>query len=383
MSDLVLGDSLEVLIDNRGKNPPFVESGVPAISGMHVRPGWLILEEARFVSEETYAQWMPVKVRRHDVVMTSEAPLGRVALIQSDEPLVLAQRVYGLRGKAGVLDSRFLYYALQTETVQAALLSRATGTTVQGIRQSELMKVKIPAPSFRRQQAIAAILGAIDDKIAINDRTALASHGLAQAHTTLALEGASITSLSEVAEITMGSSPPGETYNKISLGMPFYQGSRDFGMRFPAPRTWCTKPVRVASAGAVLVSVRAPVGSLNVAAEECCIGRGLAALVSKTKTSSSLFHVLSRATAVWTPFESEGTVFGSINKKQLEVLRIPMLNENSIQRLEELLDPLDRLVMMMKKQNALLVELRDAILPKLMSGEIKVRDAEKVVEDAL
>jgi type I restriction enzyme, S subunit len=181
MPEIVLGECLDLLIDNRGKNPQFTSSGIPVISAMLVQAGRLRLDGARYVSTETYQQWMPTPTRKNDVLLTSEAPLGRVALIPDDRPLVLAQRIFGLRGKAGIIDSRFLFYAFQTEAAQNELRGRATGTTVTGIRQSELVKVKMRVPSYRGQQAIAAILGALDDKIAVNDRIVTLSVDLADA----------------------------------------------------------------------------------------------------------------------------------------------------------------------------------------------------------
>lgn len=177
-NDLVLGDSLELLIDNRGKNPPYAHTGVPVVSGMSVRSGVLDLSDSKFASTETWQQWMPRRAKGDDVIMTSEAPLGRVAILRNDDPVLIAQRVFGLRGRAGVLDSRFLYYALQTAPVQAELASRATGSTVLGIRQPELRKVRIPAPRFSEQQAIANVLRSLDDKIEANKRVIIAAESL-------------------------------------------------------------------------------------------------------------------------------------------------------------------------------------------------------------
>src|SRR6266700_6126401 len=103
MSEIVLGDALEVIIDHRGKTPKklggdFVRMGVPVASALLVRNGCLNLEDARYVSPEMHKRWMPIPTRRHDVILTSEAPLGRVALVDSDQPLVLGQRLFGLRG---------------------------------------------------------------------------------------------------------------------------------------------------------------------------------------------------------------------------------------------------------------------------------------------
>lgn len=99
--------------------------------------------------------------------------------------------------------------------------------------------------------------------------------------------------LESVAEIVAGQSPPSSTYNTDGKGLPFYQGKADFGMRFPKTRQWCSEPVKVAEAGDVLISVRAPVGPTNLAEEKCCIGRGLSAIrPSRQLDTSYLLHCL-------------------------------------------------------------------------------------------
>ncbi|GGY70233.1 type I restriction-modification system subunit S [Streptomyces olivaceoviridis] len=180
MSDLVLGESLELLVDNRGKNPPFVPSGIPVLSAKSIKNGRISFREVRYISEDTYTRWMPKPLQRFDVILTSEAPLGECALVTGDEPLAIAQRLYALRGKPGVLDSRYLYYAMQWEAVQTDLHNRASGTTVSGIRQPELLKVRIPDPGYTQQKAIAAVLGALDDKITVNERISVTYERLLQ-----------------------------------------------------------------------------------------------------------------------------------------------------------------------------------------------------------
>lgn len=386
MSDLILGDALEAIIDHRGKTPAklggdFSDSGIPVISAALVRDGRLTLGDARYISREMYSSWMRVPTQRHDVILTSEAPLGRVALVADNSPLVLGQRVFGLRGKSGILDSRFLYYVLQTSAVQTQLQGRSSGTTVSGIRQSELVQVVISAPSFTDQQAIASVLGALDDKIASDVQRSFSCHDLALAHATLAFSGAESQPLGAVADIVMGSSPPGSTYNSDGVGIPFYQGSRDFGFRFPLARTWCSQPIRMAREDEILVSVRAPVGRLNMAFEECCIGRGLARISSRSGRPSTLFYALNLISDQWQMYESHGTVFSSIDKTRLANIIIPVPGRAIADSLEVKLALLDAQVRNASRESSTLVELRAALLPKLMSGEIRVRDAEKIVED--
>ncbi|MBM7819178.1 type I restriction enzyme S subunit [Cellulosimicrobium cellulans] len=376
-----LEEALEVLIDHRGKTPrklgsDFVSEGVPVASAILVRDGVLDLSEARFVDEETYSRWMPVPVKRGDVLLTSEAPLGRVARVRDDAPLVLGQRLFGLRGKNGVLDDGFLYYALQTDRLQSELSGRATGTTVVGIRQSALRDVRISLPEFSTQRAIGDVLGALDDKIAANTRLVTTAGHLAAATVRRALDTSASSRLDELAVIKMGSSPTGETLNESGDGLVFYQGVRDFGTRFPSRRVWTTAPTRTADEGDVLVSVRAPVGEVNLANEHLCIGRGLAAVRSRSAHQSTLFHLLKHVPEAWAPYEAEGTVFGSINRAQLHSLELPRLADGiDPEALESEVRALESRIASALRESSTLTALRDTLLPQLMSGKLRVREA--------
>jgi type I restriction enzyme S subunit len=154
----------------------------------------------------------------------------------------------------------FYYYWFRTLAGQRALLANASTVGVPGIASplATIRSISVPIPDLSVQQAIVDTLGALDDKIAVNERIVLACHQLAQAYVASAVDSAARVALSELADITMGSSPPGDTYNEGRVGLPFYQGTRDFGFRFPSRRVWCTDPVRTSQSGATLVSVRAP-----------------------------------------------------------------------------------------------------------------------------
>ena len=122
--------------------------------------------------------------------------------------------------------------------------------------------------------------------------------------------------LSSVAEIIMGQSPPSDTYNDQGEGLPFYQGKTDFGLKYPAPRLYCTAPQKTAEAGDILISVRAPVGPTNIAPEKSCIGRGLAAIRAKGIDAEFLFFNL-RYVEPYIASLGTGSTFTAINKHHL------------------------------------------------------------------
>ena len=125
--------------------------------------------------------------------------------------------------------------------------------------------------------------------------------------------------------------------------------------------------------GDVLLSVRAPVGDVNIANERCCIGRGLAAIGSESCPSYILYLVKSLK-SVFEQYNGEGTVFGSINKKTLEGLRIIVPESKYIERFEKVANPLDGQIRCKEEESRRLASLRDTLLPKLMSGELKLNE---------
>lgn len=158
---------MEAIIDYRGKSPEKTNWGIPLITAKIVKNG-RIFPPDEFIRPEDYEGWMRRGIpKKGDIIITTEAPLGEVAQLDNHK-VALAQRLITLRGKSGLLDNNYLKFAMQSNFVQEQLKSRATGTTVHGIRQSELIKVEIPLPPLHTQHAIANILGSLDDKIEIN-----------------------------------------------------------------------------------------------------------------------------------------------------------------------------------------------------------------------
>ena len=165
----MLEDCMEAIIDYRGKTPKKTTFGIPLITAKIIKKG-TILPVEEYISPDDYNEWMRRGLpKQGDVVLTTEAPLGEVAQLQNSK-VALAQRVVTLRGKNGFLDNTFLKYLLLDNSVQNLLKSKSTGTTVTGIKQRELRKIKLSFPPFSEQQAIAHILGTLDDKIELNRR---------------------------------------------------------------------------------------------------------------------------------------------------------------------------------------------------------------------
>ena len=162
-------DALESLIDYRGKTPKKSETGIMTLSAKSVKNNHIDYSQCYFISEEEYKRFMVRGIpKKGDILLTTEAPLGCVARLDRDD-VAIAQRLLTLRGKKEVLDNDYLLYYLQSPTGQASLKARESGTTVTGIKQSEFKKIELMIPDYEAQRCISSILRTIDKKIELNN----------------------------------------------------------------------------------------------------------------------------------------------------------------------------------------------------------------------
>lgn len=182
-----LGNLIDIVIDYRGKTPKklkgeWSEMGIPALSAKNIKNGKIVNEKTiRFVNEDLYSKWMKKEVKKGDILMTSEAPLGETYLLKTDDKLLLSQRLFAIRVNQKKINPKYLFYYFNTDVGKRELLSRATGTTVGGIRQTALLKVVVNYPEDLNLQAkIASILSAYDDLIENNEKRIKALEEMAQ-----------------------------------------------------------------------------------------------------------------------------------------------------------------------------------------------------------
>jgi len=178
--------------------------------------------------------------------------------------------------------------------------------------------------------------------------------------------------LIDIANITMGQSPDGTSYNEIGEGVLFYQGSTDFGMRFPSVRQYTTAPSRFAKKGDILMSVRAPVGAVNIANNDCCIGRGLSALNSKIGSTTHLYYILNDLRIAFDQRNAAGTTFGSITKEDLYNLPIVIPAKEVISAFDKICSPMFDRQMLLGEEIDTLIKQRDELLPLLLNGQVLV-----------
>ena len=254
-------------------------------------------------------------------------------------------------------DKRFLFYRLRASDYRHHILATASGSTVRHTSPGRIREFETTLPAITEQCAIAGVLGALDEKIEQNRRTARALERLARAifrawfvdfepvkakaagaasfpsmpqpvfdalptrfvdsEIGPVPEGWEVKTFSESILLTMGQSPPSEFYNESGEGLPFHQGVTDYGFRFPTHRVYCTTEGRIAEPEDVLLSVRAPVGRINVADRRLVLGRGLAGLRHRSDRQSFLrqqiCHVFAEEDAI-----GDGTIYKAVTKRFLE-----------------------------------------------------------------
>ena len=250
---------------------------------------------------------------------------------------------------------------------------------VGGVRGSltweDFCNMKLPIPFITRQREIVSEYETLTNRIRLNNQMIQHLEATAQALYRKTFvdnidkeklpEGWRMGTLSELAIITMGQSPDGETYNTNGDGNIFYQGRTDFGRRFPKARVYTTSPTRFAKEGDVLLSVRAPVGDINIAPHNCCIGRGLASLRCKINAQGYLYYQLQDLTDVFNVSDDEGTIFGSINKDDLYNIEIVIPKKEDISLFESQVSIIDSEIKLRDSEINKLTELQSLLLVEM------------------
>ncbi len=322
--------------------------------------------------------------KKNDILYSEIRPANkRFAFIDFEDTdnYIASTKLMVLRHNDNVLPE-FLFALLKSNYIISELQHLAetrSGTFPQITFSSELAPMKVKLPDKQTQQKIVSVLSSIEYKIDVNEKINNNLEQQAQAiYKQMFIDNASSDwtegTLSEIADITMGQSPSGSSYNEDTNGIIFFQGRSEFGFRFPTVRLYTTEPKRMACANDTLMSVRAPVGDLNVAHTDCCIGRGLAAIHSKDNHQAFVLYTMFSLKKQLDVFNGEGTVFGSINRNSLNEMPLLIPSSEKLDEFEVLVAPMDAAIRNNYDEICRLEKLRDSLLPKLMSGELDVSE---------
>lgn len=313
----------------------------------------------------------------HPEVMTQV--VGDASLYKLNGKALLNQRVAKVVAKEG-LEKNYLYYFLKDDSTHNALASNSAGSANQAnISKTDVESLPILLPPLKEQILIANSLRCLDDKIDLLHRQNKTLEQLAETlfRQWFLEEGEDSWedgTIEDEFNFIMGQSPQGSSLNEGQNGMIFYQGRSDFGFRFPEVRVYTTEPNRIAKKFDTLVSVRAPVGDMNMAIQECCLGRGVAAFRYKHNNSfySYTYYKMRSLMNQIKQFEDNGSVFGSIGKEDFRKLKNVIPSKDLIYKFQNEIKANDDKIYSNTTQIKTLTQTRDALLPKLMSGEVRI-----------
>lgn len=322
--------------------------------------------------------------RKNDILFSEIRPANkRFAFINFEDTsnYIASTKLMVLRHNENILPE-YLFAILKSNYILEELQHLAetrSGTFPQITFTSELSPMKVNLPDKKTQKQIVSILSSIEHKIDANENINNNLLEQAQAiYQQMFIDNARSDwtegTLSDIADITMGQSPSSRSYNEDGNGTIFFQGRAEFGFRFPSIRLYTTEPKRMAQSNDTLMSVRAPVGDLNVAHTDCCIGRGLAAIHSKYNHQSFVLYTMFSLKKQLDVFNGEGTVFGSINRNSLNGMPILIPSDDILEEFERIVAPMDLTIRNNYDEICRLQDIRDTLLPRLISGEIDVSD---------
>lgn len=386
-----LQECVSLLGDGLHGTPIFSEIGdYYFINGNNLQNNKIVIKSDTKKATKSEFEKYKKTLNSRTLLISINGTLGNIA-VYNNEKIILGKSVCYLNILDSI-DKSFIQYVLTTKRFQKYLHCFSTGTTIKNASLRQIREYEINLPPISEQKAIAAVLSALDDKIELNNRINKNLEAQAQAifkswfvdfepfrdgefvdsELGPIPKGWRVGTLGEISEITMGQSPRGDSYNETGNGVVFFQGRGEFGDRFPTRRLFTSEPKRMAKANDILLSVRAPVGDYNIALEDCCIGRGLASIRPFTETYSFCVCMMSNLRPVFDQYNGEGTVFGSINKNNLHQIRIVIPPIFILKSFEEVVEKHNYAILNNFKQNQALAAIRDTLLPKLMSGEIRV-----------
>lgn len=340
--------------------------------------GTLNMADLKSVDDEKAAQYL---LKPNDIVFArTGASTGRNYFYDgTDGEFVYAGFLIKFSINPQKVNPKYVKYYCMSDAYKGWIHSFNTGSTRGNINAQTLGGMPIPIPSRQQQDGIVEVLSSLDKKIRNNTEINENLQEQAQAiyhHMIIENADAAWTPgvLSDIAGITMGQSPKGESYNEDGIGTVFFQGRAEFGFRFPTRRLYTTDPKRMAQANDALMSVRAPVGDMNVAYEDCCIGRGLGTIRSKDGHQSFVLYTMFALREQLNVFNGEGTVFGSINRDALNSMPVDIPPKEIMDQFEDIVAPMDAAIRNNYDEICRLQAMRDSLLPRLMSGELDISD---------
>lgn len=395
----ILENLLDKLIDYRGKTPKKTLSGVPLVTAKIVKNG-TINGYTEYIAEEDYDKWMVRGFPKvGDVILTTEAPLGEVALLK-EEKVALAQRIVCLRGKDNVLDNTYLKYYLQSGKGQKSLSARESGTTVTGIKQAELRIVDIEYPAYDDQRRIASILSSLDRKIELNNKINADLEEMAQAifknwfvdfepfkdgkfvdsELGMIPEGWKVGCLGDMGAVVCGKTPSKSNSNYYGGDIPFIKIPDMHGNIFVensedrlTEEGSLSQIKKLIPPYSLMVSCIATVGLVSINTKPSHTNQQINTVIPHNK--SALFYLyqhIKNNEEFLKNMGRGGTTTLNVNTKSFSNIRLLIPSEIALEQFHGIVEGLFKKIEQNLHESRTLSLLRDTLLPRLMSGELEV-----------
>jgi len=378
----------ESVRDGTHDTPKQTNSGYRLVTSKHIKNGQINSDEGYFISEKDFKKINERSlVDQWDVLMSMIGTIGEAAIVK-DQPKYAIKNV-ALFKCGDELKAKWLYYFLCSPEGKGQLFSNQKGASQQFVSLTQLRNLQIPIRDQSTMKKITDILSAYDYLIENNQKQIRLLEEAAMRlykewfvnlrfpgyENTKIIDGVpegwSRKKLIDIADITMGQSPKSEYYNDKQQGLPFHQGVTNYGYRFVIDDTYSTSYTRIAEAGSILFSVRAPVGRMNITKNKIVIGRGLAAINHREGLQSFLFYMLKNR-FYKDDLIGNGAIYASITKAVLHSQEFLIPCDNLANEFNSVAKSIDQQITNVDRQIILLQQARDKLLPKLMNGDIEV-----------
>jgi len=391
-----LGDIVEINKSSVNPQKDFPEKKFIYIDISGVESGTGRIKEVKILLGKEAPSRARRLVHSGDILMSTVRPnLKEFAIVPPEYDRQVCSTGFAvLTPKENVL-SKFVLFALFSDVLVDQCNRMMLGAHYPALTSEQVKSLKVPLPfknnkpDLEEQKRIVAKIEELFSKIdrikelrrqakeqAENLLKAALHHVFSRADE----KGWKWVRLGDIAEIIMGQSPPSETYNIEGKGLPFYQGKADFGERYPIPRVYCIAPSKIAEIDDILISVRAPVGPVNIVNHKCGIGRGLAAIRVKKVFNLYAFYWLKYFEDRWEAITKRGTTFEAITKSVLLRHKLPLPFKNNKPDLEEqkriaayldeIAEKQRKLLELYERTERELEELKNAILDKAFRGQL-------------
>jgi len=412
------GAGLSLIIDHRGKTPKklggsWCNTGIPALSAKNIKDGRIVnAKDIRYINRRLYDKWMTKKLEQGDILLTSEAPLGELYFLKEKLDYCLSQRLFALRTNPTVLDSKYLYYFLKSSFGQHVLMRRISGTAAQGIRQAELRKIEISAPvDTQEQHGIVSVLSSFDDKIELNNKISKNLEQIAQAlfkewfvnfrfpgHEIVKMvdselgkipEGWEVKKIKDVAKINKGTSYSSNEIKENNSGLPMINLAnfvRGGGFKIDGIKFFTGKhnDRNLVKAGDIIIALTDLTSNREVIGHPArvpetpgwdiiLISLDVCSLETEQRLKPFLYYLMYRKEFSYLMASSaSGTNVSHLSKSVIDEYSFCLPPIKLLEKFQAIISPTFTKVNQLVSENQKLTALRNLLLPKLMSGEIRV-----------